>query len=241
MGAWLLCYWVPFSVSAQDHFSIHNHWVGEHIDQFLADDPGLRERVSECKSISDNPDAWVLKDSRYLPAQVTPSKHPNEKNVQLQLANSNLYQIVLDSIRADRHCDKVKGLFSARDEIFYDSDPEFQRALHPLANFASTRWFFTQGVLSKIEVTFRLDAFEDVVSDVNGRTKVLPKQRTMAMQNAFGAEWQDRSADWLTSEIHGELRQSNNPASQSLKLTVERRADYDGRIRMLETRPSPLD
>lgn len=82
------------------------------------------------------------------------------------------------------------------------------------------QFMFSDGALYEISARLPNPDYERAASELTARLESEPKTTTTVLQNAAGAQWQDRTASWHGKGLHVTLYESNDPARPSLRLLL---------------------
>jgi hypothetical protein len=230
---------------AQDsRVKVHGHWVGQSAADFLASEPGVKQGLDNCRAMVANPEAAVRADARYKPVQDGAVRDKSVKKL-TDSFNADQAKDILRRLVTERGCDTLGPVFGDPrtgatgsgiiGRLRFDGNP-YQ---HDPTQY---NWVFKAGQLTKIMAFFPDGTYEEVLSDVSSRAKVKPLESASEKQNRYGARWQERSADWVTTQEQIELTYTGNPDEhEHVLLVVEPRSPFLPPAEVTATRSRPLD
>ncbi len=93
---------------------IQKHWIGEPVEQLLQEEPEVLSRLTECHSLINNPDAYVLNNPDFHSVRIKSKNKLSAKDEALKNANNDLYKAILSRRLTQLNCKDMIDAFDKK-------------------------------------------------------------------------------------------------------------------------------
>lgn len=222
---------------------IMGHHLRENVAQFLAAEPGLKERITACQSSAPKP---LTADQIRALSKYDVQELASQVFTQLLDSPSTQYQISSKHL-PNRH--KLEELSREGMPLFLDKRmPDEIATCNALLALTTTTssssvaiqslpnshpypvtWQFQNGLLSEIDINFHGANFDTLVRDFTRKTGVKPSEDQAAYTpNLYGATIRlQRKVYWLTPELYAVLEEDQGTVDGQIHISILSRTKYD--------------